>query len=85
MTMTEFGTAGLQYVRVGGPPMDWKKVEVCCNGQWSKGWIEVDVVEGYGMRLACDAEGRMIIEDEKIKRERVDGEFQLRLKGDDDD
>ena len=60
--------AELTYARVNGPPADWNKVEVCFDGKWCVGWLEVDVAEGKGTRFAHDKSGR----------ETVSGEFRLR-------
>ncbi len=70
----------LLYAVVAGPPIDWHKQEVCFEGKWSGDWIEVNVVEGWGIRFVKDAKGRFVPDGDDVKRETMTGVFRLRCK-----
>ena len=72
--------AELNYVRVNGPPADFQRVEVCFDGKWSGEWIEVNTVDGWGIRFAKDADGQFIVEGHAAKRETMTGDFSLRYR-----
>ena len=73
-------TTELTHARVGGPPDDWHKVEVCFDGKWGGDWHEVDVDEGWGIRLVRDAKGRPILDGNHARYEKKTGDFSLRYK-----
>ena len=75
---------GNTYAKAGGPPVDWIDVSVTFNGDKSSDWIEVDSAKGWGIRYKRDERGELVIECDDLATERVEGNFVLDWKHDND-
>lgn len=59
------------------------QVEVWLNGELSDDrWIEVDTVEGYGIRLSRNPDGSYVVRGDDVVTDRVEGKFEFRLRND---
>lgn len=75
----------LTYVKSGGPPDDWRDVQIfdLDAGKYLYGVVEVDAVAGWAIRLATNARGHFYSDPEnpeQMARERIEGCFEISRK-----
>lgn len=67
--------AEISFAKVGGPPANWRKLVVHCDGVELRGVVEADAVQGYAVRWRRDGHGRVMrmADGSALEIERVEG------------
>lgn len=67
----------LRYATVGGPPHDWQGLLIldAVTGEAVHEVVEVNCDEGWLIRLAKDADGKYLIDGDRVVTERISGQF----------
>ena len=70
----------LTYAKAGGPPKNWHKLEVLGPDGVTpmRDVVEVDAKEGWCIRNARGADGKLLVKDGALVPERIEGEFVIR-------
>lgn len=57
-------SAPILYAKVGGPPANWRGLEIYLDGQKQEFVTEADVTNGFIERYQKDADGQFIVTDD---------------------
>jgi hypothetical protein len=71
------------YACTGGPPHDWRRLDVYLDGERVSEVVEVSVEDGSAVRYKLDEAGRPVIKDGAFVRETHHGAYELRWRNSD--
>jgi hypothetical protein len=72
----------ITYAKAGETPENWDKLTVFNNdtGEEITTCVEINTIEGWMIRFARNENGSMVIEDGRLKEERIEGNFTIKVK-----